>query len=177
MNEQPKTKFYKRWWFVLPVGMVLGVAVILILAVSKTYPQYLSPSYWINKANQPPPAVPAYFELREKDTNGNFVSTGLDSRYLVNAGYGESFKTNAHFTTLLFNEQGKQILREITARNIGKVVGFFVNGNLMYTPTVSEEISGGSVQIGGENMSSQEAAALARNLDAGKKLTTITPRQ
>lgn len=182
MNEQPKTKFYKRPWFVLPVGMILGVAIMFVVAFFNTYPQYLSPSHWGNRVNEAANApvvlsqsvvptattTPVYFEFRESDGKGGFVSTGLDSRYLINASVNSEGSPSV---TITLDKQGSQLFGEITGRNIGKPVAIFVGGKLVMAPVVQQKITGSSLQIMNGSLSLEEAINLARGLNAGRGLT------
>jgi len=67
---------------------------------------------------------------------------------------------------LEFDAEGKDMFAEITARNIGKPVGIFLDGNPITVPTVNEEIRDGSAVISG-NFTLPEAKELSQNLNAG----------
>ena len=67
---------------------------------------------------------------------------------------------------LEFDSEGKDMFAEITARNIGKPVGIFLDGIPITTPTVNEEIRDGSAIITGD-FNLVEAKELAQRLNAG----------
>ncbi|MFH1712685.1 MAG: hypothetical protein ABH896_00645 [Candidatus Jacksonbacteria bacterium] len=169
MIVQLKPKFYKRWWFAFVLGMIAGPGLLLATLFLITYRQYLSPSYWMY--NHPTSsAIPAYFEIREQDGDGNFVSTDLDSGYLISAEVGFDNGTGMPFLTIAFNDQGEQLLATITARNVGKQIGFFVNDEMVFSPTVAQAIIGGKVSLYG-NLALKDAQNLAQSLKAGRGMT------
>jgi len=183
MNEQPKTKFYKHWWFLLIAGAILGVALLFVVLLFVAYPQYLSPLYWMNRINHVVPApvgvsslvapdastAPAYFELRELDDKGNFVHRegGLNSTRLISADVGFDPASGLPFLTMNFDAAGSRLITYITTQNVGKQVGFFVNDKLLYSPTVARAVTGGSLRLSG-NMSAEEMINLAKSLNAGR---------
>ena len=67
---------------------------------------------------------------------------------------------------LEFDSEGKDMFAEITARNIGKPVGIFLDGDPITVPTVNEEIRDGSAVISGD-FNLVEAKELAQRLNAG----------
>lgn len=197
MNDQ-KTRFYKRWWFVLPVGMVLGAGVLIaaVFFIANRQNMHLNLPWsqarsncftdgqtgkvvCISKKEITPTGstVPLYLELRESDSKGDFVPTGLDSKYLLAV---EITNTSANppagqpFLVLHFNDEGGKLIEAITARNIGKPVAVFVNGKQMFpAPIVTGKISGRDMVLGG-NMSLELMESVARGLNAGVGLTQIS---
>lgn len=179
MNEKPKIKFYKRWWFAFVLGLIVGPMVSIGVLFLMAYPQYLTPTYWVGRVSGDIPSdlsrpaastAPAYFELREQDANGNYVPTGLDNRYLVVANVNFDSVTQSPRVEMQFNAEGGKLIETITTRNVGKAVGFFVNGKLVMAPTVAQAISGGSLTLFG-NLSLENTKALAQGLNAGRGLT------
>jgi protein-export membrane protein SecD len=67
---------------------------------------------------------------------------------------------------LEFDAEGKDMFAEITARNIGKPVGIFLDGEPITVPTVNEKIRDGSAVITG-NFTLPEAKQLSQRLNAG----------
>lgn len=65
-----------------------------------------------------------------------------------------------------FTSRGKKLFRIITARNIGKPVGIFINDTLISQPIVQAEITGGEAVITG-NFTLEEAEHLANDLNDG----------
>lgn len=74
---------------------------------------------------------------------------------------------------LEFNDEGKKLFGDITARNIGKPVAIFLDGQPLSTPTVQEAITGGDAVITG-NFTIAEAKTLSRRLNAGALPVPIT---
>lgn len=48
---------------------------------------------------------------------------------------------------LSFNEKGSETLAKITQENIGKVIGIYLDDNLILAPTIAQEITEGKIQI------------------------------
>jgi preprotein translocase subunit SecD len=121
--------------------------------------------------------APAYMEFREEDANGNFVTTGLDSRYLEDA----RVETPAHATTsgiaITFDFHGTQLLKTITARNIGKPLELFVNGQRFNAatdanpPIITQVIPNGSLIFSNPDVSQKDMEKFALSLELGKGLT------
>lgn len=66
--------------------------------------------------------------------------------------------------SIRFNRRGKRLFQIITARNIGKPLGIFVNGSLISDPIVYQEIAGGVAVIAGY-FTKEEAEKLAHDLN------------
>ncbi len=105
---------------------------------------------------------------REVIPDFQYQETGLTGRYLEKAsidlggGYGLSEPT----VILNFNEEGAQLFKEITERNIGKSLAIFIDGEIETTPTVQDVIPNGVATITG-NYSLEDAKALKKRLDEG----------
>lgn len=95
-----------------------------------------------------------------------FKSTSLTGKYLEKAELGFEPTTHEPMVLLQFNKQGAKIFKDLTSRNIKKPLAIYIDGILISSPTVQEEISGGKAQITG-NFTIKEAKKLARNLNAG----------
>ncbi|MBM3204575.1 protein translocase subunit SecD [Candidatus Uhrbacteria bacterium] len=93
-------------------------------------------------------------------------STKLTGRELSSARVDFDQQTGAIQVALQFNTEGAKLFQEITKRNIGKPVGIFLDGDLISSPQVSNEIIGGQAVITG-NFGIEEAKILARRLQAG----------
>jgi protein-export membrane protein SecD len=88
--------------------------------------------------------------------------------------------TNEPQIDLVFNDEGAKLFEEITARNVGKTLGIFldeksivdvnddgeISADEVYAPRVNEKISGGKAVITGKS-SVDEAKTLVRRLNAG----------
>ncbi|MBI2642054.1 MAG: protein translocase subunit SecD [Candidatus Wildermuthbacteria bacterium] len=114
-----------------------------------------------------------YQEIIEKGEENPFEATPLTGRYLKKAEIAFDNVTNEPIVTLQFNDEGAKLFEEITARNIGKPLAIFLDGQLLSAPVVQDKISGGSAQITGR-FTRQEAQEIARNLNAGALPVPIT---
>jgi len=95
-----------------------------------------------------------------------FISTDLNGKYLKKAELGFDQTTYQSLISLQFNDEGSQIFKELTAKNIGKQIAIYIDNVPISAPVVQEEISGGKAQITGK-FTIDEAKKLARNLSAG----------
>lgn len=95
-----------------------------------------------------------------------FVSTALTGKYLKKAEIGFESTTNQPMVMLQFNDEGAKIFKDLTAKNVNKVLAIYIDGALISAPVVKDEISGGKAQITGK-FTTKEAQELARNLNAG----------
>jgi preprotein translocase subunit SecD len=68
--------------------------------------------------------------------------------------------------SLVFNDQGKDLFAEITARNVGRRVAIFLDGELLSAPVVQTAIKDGRAVITGQ-FSMEEARELVTRLNAG----------
>jgi len=96
-----------------------------------------------------------------------FKPTLLDGRHLESARV-EFDQQNAlePVVALELNSDGAKLFEEITTRNVGKMVGIYIDGIPETLPVVQGPISGGSAIISG-NMSIEDAKILASRLQAG----------
>jgi protein-export membrane protein SecD len=103
---------------------------------------------------------------KEAETEDPFQSTPLTGKYLEKAELGFDKTTYKPLILLRFNNEGADIFKELTKKNIGKPLAIYIDGIPISTPVVQEEISGGKAQITGQ-FTIEEAKKLARNLNAG----------
>ncbi|MGM0438930.1 MAG: SecDF P1 head subdomain-containing protein [Patescibacteria group bacterium] len=101
---------------------------------------------------------------------GIFTSTNLDEKHIVNAEPYINEMTNRAVIHIKLNNQGSEILRELTKENIGKSIAIYLNEERIQRATIQEEISGGQIQISG-NLNEDEANQIAEKLGY---TTTIT---
>ncbi|MCI5108267.1 MAG: protein translocase subunit SecD [Candidatus Pacebacteria bacterium] len=100
-----------------------------------------------------------------------FKDTGLTGRFLQSAEL--QFASN-HVTSvasepivvLHFNKEGQDLFASITRDNIGRILAIFLDGSVISTPVIRQEITGGDAQISG-GFTPEEARDLARNLNFG----------
>ncbi len=95
-----------------------------------------------------------------------FEPTRLTGQYLKGAILDFNQTTLEPHVNLEFNEEGTEIFRELTQKNIGKRLAIYIDNVLISAPVVREAISGGKAQITG-SFTIEEAKELARNLNAG----------
>ena len=95
-----------------------------------------------------------------------FKETILTGQYLAGATLGFDETTMVAYVLLEFNDEGKEIFKEITENNIGKRIAIVIDGMTLSAPVVREAITGGEAQITGD-FTPDEAKELVRNLNAG----------
>ncbi len=92
--------------------------------------------------------------------------TPLDGKHFRSATAVLDPTTNIPVVQIAFDDEGGDIFRDLTKRNIGKQIAIFVGGQLVTAPRVESEITGGTAVITG-NASVQEAQQLAQDLNTG----------
>jgi len=102
-----------------------------------------------------------------------FKSTRLTGKYLKKAELGFNQTTFEPEVLLEFNEQGKDIFKELTSLNIGKRLAIYIDESLISAPMVKEAIPDGKARITGR-FTIEEAKLLTRNLNAGALPVPIT---
>lgn len=109
-------------------------------------------------------------DFREVAEGGKYNPTELTGRYLVKATLGFD-SLNRSVVDFEFNEQGTELFRQITARNVGKPLAIFVDNNLLQAPVVQQEIQGPAQITFGTNTSPEqvleEAQTLVKRFNAG----------
>ncbi len=108
-----------------------------------------------------------YLEFREEiEEEPYFQPTPLTGRYLKKAQLDFNQTTFEAQVILEFDEEGKEIFKDLTTRNVGKRIAIFIDDVLISAPVVREAIPSGRAQITGK-FTIEEARELARNLNAG----------
>ena len=92
-------------------------------------------------------------------------TTELTGKYLDSASVQWS-QTSKPQVALQFNDEGAELFKEITGRNVGSKVAIFLDGKVVSAPNVNEEIPGGEAVITGD-FSVQEAKDMAMRLNEG----------
>ena len=93
-------------------------------------------------------------------------NTDLSGKYLARSTVVFDPNTGAPYVQLTFNDEGGDIFSQLTQNNVGDVIGIFLDGQVISTPVVQEQIYGGQATITG-NFSIEEAKLLAQRLNAG----------
>lgn len=110
-------------------------------------------------------------ELKTKKPEEIFMATGLNGQYLnraelqfTNSGNGQL--AGQPIVGLTFNAEGRDLFAKITRENKGKVLAIFLDGAVISSPVIREEIRDGKAVISG-GFTGDEAKALVRDLNYG----------
>jgi preprotein translocase subunit SecD len=104
------------------------------------------------------------FQVNEgTSANPQYIPTAISERHIQSATAQISFNDYLPHVALQFNEEGANLLAQLTKRQQGKQIGIFINGELVSAPVVQEEIADGKVQING-SFTQEEAETLAQQL-------------
>ena len=95
-----------------------------------------------------------------------WLDTQLSGKHLKRASVQFDTQTNAPEVGLQFNDEGTKLFKEITEKNVGKLVGIFLDGKAITVPRVNEAIRDGNARISGD-FDLKEAKLLAQRLNAG----------
>jgi len=99
-----------------------------------------------------------------------FIFTGLTGQYVDHASIqfsqGASSALSEPYVSLQFNNEGKDKFAELTRDNVGKILAVLLDGQIISTPVIREEITGGTAQISG-GFTVDEAKDLVQNLNYG----------
>jgi len=79
---------------------------------------------------------------------------------------GATGALNQSVVVLHFNSHGAQLFSDLTAKNVNRIFGIFLDGVPISTPVIREAIPDGTAVISG-NFSADAAKTLARNLNYG----------
>lgn len=105
-------------------------------------------------------------QVEEGKTENQFIPTNLNGRYIKGAQLVFNQTTGAPQVDIQFNDEGANIFRDLTAKNVGKPVAIFLDNTLIEMPVVQEKISGGRAQITGK-FTVDEARKLVERFNAG----------
>lgn len=103
----------------------------------------------------------------------SFVPTELTGDKLERAAVQFNQNTGLPTIGLEFNSAGQEIFGQITANNVGQVLGIFLDGQLLTAPTIKVPIADGRAEISG-SFSVEEAKDIAIQLNAGALPVPIT---
>jgi protein-export membrane protein SecD len=93
-------------------------------------------------------------------------NTELSGKHIKRATVAFDPNSGAPYIVLDFNAEGAELFGKLTAENVGKVIGIFLDGQPVTIPTVQEAIYGGQATItGSDNLN--EAKLTAQRLNAG----------
>ncbi len=98
---------------------------------------------------------------------GDAILTGRNiARAELQFGQGQGGLANEPTVVLHFDAEGTKIFAETTKENVGKTFGIFLDGNLISSPVIREEIPNGTAVISG-SFTPESARELVRNLNLG----------
>jgi preprotein translocase subunit SecD len=100
------------------------------------------------------------------DVADQFVSTGLNGKYLDQTQLVFAQGTNEPTVELHFNAEGTKLFAQITKDNIGKVVAIYLDGQVISAPVVRDAITTGTAVISG-SFTPEAARALVSSLNSG----------
>lgn len=95
-----------------------------------------------------------------------FIPTGLSGRYLSKARVEFNPNTNAPVVGLEFNKEGSDLFAKITGEHKGEILAIILDGAVISTPVINDEITDGKAQITG-SFTPDQAKDLVRNLNYG----------
>ena len=101
------------------------------------------------------------------------MPTGITGRLLQKAQLEFSQNVSTPTVSLTFNDEGKELFAKITRENVDKVLAIFLDGEIISSPVIREEIKDGKAQITG-SFNPEEAKILVRNLNYGALPVPIT---
>jgi protein-export membrane protein SecD len=110
-------------------------------------------------------------ELKTKTQDEIFLSTGLDGQLFSKAelqftDVGGGQLAGQPVVAVTFNSEGKNLFAKITRENKGQVLAIFLDGVVISSPVIRDEISDGKAVISG-GFSPDEARSLVRDLNYG----------
>lgn len=100
------------------------------------------------------------------DADSQFVSSGLNGKYLKHAQLIFNPTSGEPEVSITFDDEGAKLFETITAANVGKPIAIYLDGAMISAPNVNEAISGGTAQITG-NFTPAEAKTLVGRLNSG----------
>lgn len=110
---------------------------------------------------------------QQQDPYSNFLPTGLTGKDLARSTVQFSQQTGEPVVSLEFNDEGKKKFADVTTRNVGGVVGIFLDGVPVTVPRVNEPILSGNAIISG-SFDTESAKSLSIQLNAGALPVPIT---
>lgn len=95
-----------------------------------------------------------------------WTNTELSGKHVKHASVAFDQNTQQPQVVLDFNDDGADLFAKLTEANVGKVIGIFLDGQPITTPTVQQVIYGGQATITG-SFTVDDAKLLAQRLNAG----------
>ncbi len=101
-----------------------------------------------------------------------YVPTDLTGKYITNSSLDLDPNTQPPVVSLEFNEDGKKIFADLTAKNIGKKLAVYLDGEIITAPVINEAMLDGKAVIAG-NFTGEEAISLTNKLNAAASSVSI----
>ena len=110
-------------------------------------------------------------ELKTKTVDQVFISTGLGGQFLDGAqlqftNTGSGTLAGQPIVALTFNSQGRDLFAKITHDHKGEVLAIFLDGAVISSPVIRDEITDGKAIISGQ-FTADEAKTLVQDLNYG----------
>ena len=101
----------------------------------------------------------------------DFVPTSLQGGHVISSSVQflsgvTGALTSEPVVVLNFNREGTRIFADLTKNNVGRVMGIFIDGELISAPVINEAILGGTTQIQGQ-FTLETSRELSDNLNLG----------
>jgi preprotein translocase subunit SecD len=107
-----------------------------------------------------------FWEQKEASPSAGFVQTELTGQDLKLSQVSFDQNTGQPVVGISFNADGAKKFSDITARNVGRMVAIYLDGQPISSPTVEEPITGGDAIIRG-SFTLDQAKDLSIKLNAG----------
>jgi len=116
---------------------------------------------------------PENYELYTAGSEYEAALTGSDVQNAEAGRYQDTSGANEYIVSLQFTDEGAEKFAEVTGNNIGNIIYIVYDGEVVSSPVVKEQITGGSAQIDGmEDL--EEATTLASTIKIGALPLTLT---
>lgn len=110
-------------------------------------------------------------EIMKKSIDEVFASTGLDGHYLNGAQLqfttgGAGQISGQPTVNITFNSDGRDLFAKITREHKGEILAIFLDGQVISSPVIRDEIKDGKAVISG-GFTADQAKSLVRDLNYG----------
>ena len=109
-------------------------------------------------------------EMGKDDLKDPFQATSLNGRLIEKLEVRFDEQQGQWIITLSFNAEGRDILRDITSRQIGNPLAIYVDGEVITAPIVQHGVTNGKIEITGGFFNEEEIGKVA-----GPMKVALTP--
>ena len=147
--------------------------VLVIFAVLAVFPLRLQISTELMTCFPPGTEVPvpanvAPADLKCKVIDGETISSGIIiTEQNVKSARAVAWDDRTYNVEIVLDSEGARKIREVTTSEIGKRIGFWLDGDLVCSPEIMAPVSSGVVHMT-VYLSRQEAAEIAASLNANR---------